>query len=213
MKTISKVVAIVSILIVITTLILILSKPEVEFNTQYCTEDNQCVRQSSCCDCGLGIYVNEKYYEHKECEQECNCESEYSRGLCINNTCTAVTLDEFCGKRKPSEQWEQNGEVCMCLAGQVVCGTKEQRAIRNQAKESLNKYYENIDTSCTIDDDCTVKDVHGCCGYLPQCVSQTFNPLPEDVKEWCTISQTPAICGFATINGCKCVEGTCKSII
>jgi hypothetical protein len=152
MKTISKVVAIVSSLVILTTIILILAKPEVEFDTTFCTSDDQCVRQSSCCDCGLGIYVNEKYYEHQICDEQCECASEPSRGLCIENTCTAVTLDQFCDQRKPNEQWDVNGESCLCLGGEVVCGTEEQRAVRQEAKTNLDTYYQNI-----------VKNMHNRC--------------------------------------------------
>ncbi|MFH1917440.1 MAG: hypothetical protein ABIJ21_09335 [Nanoarchaeota archaeon] len=61
---------------------------------KYCEEDTDCVRQESCCDCGLGNYVNKNYYAEIPCtESQCMCATQQSTGVCKNNQCTAVPAD------------------------------------------------------------------------------------------------------------------------
>ncbi len=60
---------------------------------RYCTSDDQCVRQQRCCDCGVGEWVNEKYYREIECEYTCKCAAFLSEGQCIDNQCTGVAVD------------------------------------------------------------------------------------------------------------------------
>jgi hypothetical protein len=57
---------------------------------KYCMSDSDCVRQSSCCDCGLGNYVNKKYYHAPQCEQRCMCATQQSIGKCENNVCIGI---------------------------------------------------------------------------------------------------------------------------
>lgn len=57
-------------------------------NEKYCERDTDCVRQKSCCDCGLGNYVNKKYYSQTECATQCMCATVDSIGKCIDNECT-----------------------------------------------------------------------------------------------------------------------------
>lgn len=67
----------------------------------YCDVDSDCVRQGSCCDCGLGKYVNKKYKVEPVCHVVCKCATEASMGKCIGNKCTAVPMTNpfkgFCG--------------------------------------------------------------------------------------------------------------------
>ncbi|MFH1106968.1 MAG: hypothetical protein V1787_03660 [Candidatus Micrarchaeota archaeon] len=58
----------------------------------YCERDSDCVRQGSCCGCGLGAYVNKKYLDQVFCEGQCRCLTIESRGVCVDNKCKAVPL-------------------------------------------------------------------------------------------------------------------------
>jgi len=66
-----------------------------------------------------------------------------------------------------------------------------------------------IDTSCRVDADCTVKDVGNCCGYYPACVNVDSPTFPERVKAECAKKGMFGTCGFPVIEGCRCVQGTC----
>jgi eight-cysteine-cluster-containing protein len=59
----------------------------------YCEKDSDCVRLNSCCDCGLGQYVN-IYNQQPECPKDqprCLCPIADSRGECQDNKCVAVS--------------------------------------------------------------------------------------------------------------------------
>lgn len=68
-----------------------------------------------------------------------------------------------------------------------------------------------VDYSCTIDADCTVKNVGNCCGYYPACVNIDSPTFPDQVKAACAASGTSSVCGFPAIGGCQCVEGRCTA--
>ncbi len=58
----------------------------------YCQKDGDCVRLNSCCDCGLGVYVN-TYNQKPECppgEPVCKCAIAPSKGVCQSSRCVAV---------------------------------------------------------------------------------------------------------------------------
>jgi eight-cysteine-cluster-containing protein len=58
----------------------------------YCQKDSDCVRKNSCCDCGLGEFVN-KYNQQPECppnEPRCACAIRLSHGECNASKCVAV---------------------------------------------------------------------------------------------------------------------------
>jgi hypothetical protein len=80
-------------------------------------------------------------------------------------------------------------------------------AARRPPEERLTQggvYY-----GCRTDADCTVKDVGNCCGYFPACVNTESPTFPEKVKAECGASGMSAVCGFAEIAGCQCLEGRC----
>jgi|GEM_PF-6697583 len=52
-----------------------------------CEKDGDCVRQPSCCDCGVGRWVNEKYRSNVTCENTCKCAIMDAVGVCENSTC------------------------------------------------------------------------------------------------------------------------------
>jgi len=66
-----------------------------------------------------------------------------------------------------------------------------------------------VDDRCTIDADCTVKNVGNCCGYYPACVHKDSPTFPELVAKRCAEEGTASICGYPEIRACACVEGRC----
>lgn len=60
-------------------------------NPQYCKTASDCVRQQSCCDCGLGQYVNKYNYNSTACTGPvCKCALQPSHGDCEGNKCVGV---------------------------------------------------------------------------------------------------------------------------
>lgn len=59
----------------------------------HCQKDSDCVRKNSCCDCGVGVWVNSKYNPDVICEYTCACAISDTVGVCENNTCI--------GKQRP----------------------------------------------------------------------------------------------------------------
>lgn len=66
-----------------------------------------------------------------------------------------------------------------------------------------------VDTRCSSDADCVVKDVRNCCGYYPACVNRDSKVFPEHVKAECARKNMLGVCGFAQIDGCTCSAGHC----
>ena len=67
-----------------------------------------------------------------------------------------------------------------------------------------------VDTSCTEDADCAVKNVGNCCGYFPACVNKDSPTFPDQVKAQCEKDGMASICGFREISSCTCTDGQCK---
>lgn len=65
--------------------------------------------------------------------------------------------------------------------------------------------------ACTVDADCTVKNVGNCCGYYPQCVNVAHRPNPAAVQAACAREGRSSVCGYPEIHGCRCVEGQCAA--
>ncbi|WP_296247127.1 hypothetical protein [uncultured Stenotrophomonas sp.] len=68
-----------------------------------------------------------------------------------------------------------------------------------------------VDSSCKVDADCTVKNVGNCCGYYPACVNVNSPTDPAGVQASCQAKGMMSVCGFAEIQGCRCVNGQCAS--
>lgn len=66
-----------------------------------------------------------------------------------------------------------------------------------------------VDSSCSVDNDCQVKDVGNCCGYFPACVNRNSETFPELVRAQCAKEGRMGICGFPTISACRCVDKLC----
>lgn len=67
-----------------------------------------------------------------------------------------------------------------------------------------------IDTSCTRDADCTIKNVGNCCGHYPACVNVDSPTDPEAVQAQCARTGMASVCGFPSISACQCVAGQCR---
>ncbi len=76
--------------------------------------------------------------------------------------------------------------------------------------ETLDEYYASIDYSCQTDADCEIKDVHNCCGYYPECVNADARTDADLVGELCQNEGMASICGFPSIDACRCSEGRCE---
>ncbi len=74
---------------------------------------------------------------------------------------------------------------------------------------SLGAYESSIIRSCQTDADCTIKDVHNCCGYYPACVNREAKTDPDYVRRLCENEQMGGICGFPEISGCRCINKLC----
>lgn len=68
-----------------------------------------------------------------------------------------------------------------------------------------------IDSSCKVDADCTVKNVGNCCGYYPACVNVNSPTNPEAVQAECARTGMASVCGFREISSCSCVSGQCQA--
>lgn len=69
---------------------------------------------------------------------------------------------------------------------------------------------DTVDYSCGTDADCVVKNVGNCCGAYPACVNRASPTFPERVKAECGRKGMAGTCGFPVIEGCACVEGSCR---
>jgi hypothetical protein len=66
-------------------------------------------------------------------------------------------------------------------------------------------------TACSVDADCTVKNVGNCCGEYLQCVNVAHEPDPAGVKAACEREGRSSICGAPDISGCQCIDGQCAA--
>jgi hypothetical protein len=66
-----------------------------------------------------------------------------------------------------------------------------------------------LDYSCNVDNDCTVKDVGNCCGAFPACVNRNSPTDPAAVKAECARRGQMSSCGFREVNQCGCRQGRC----
>jgi hypothetical protein len=59
----------------------------------FCRADADCMRRPTCCDCGLGTWVNKQFSEPRECrpgEPLCRCALQDAKGVCENNRCVGT---------------------------------------------------------------------------------------------------------------------------
>jgi len=128
---------------------------------RYCDEDSECVRETSCCDCGMGTYINKKFQREAECSgPRCMCAEMESYGKCINHVCTAVTAkyctsDAECacgkdqtgscaiGNRKYIDEKEQCPDFCTGIANNLAVRCVNNSCIQMQ-KATCGKEGENL---------------------------------------------------------------------
>lgn len=191
-------------------------KTDYIFDIQSCEVDDDCVREASCCDCSEGKFINRKYFEDVKCEEQCDCEPVITIGVCIENNCEPVRFEnEFCDdeeNHRIGETWNDSSKrTCTCNQNrEITCNDDD---TQRQASQDLNNYYSSIDYSCNTDSECTVKDIHNCCGEYPECVNVDAEVNSEKVTELCEKSDTAAVCGFPTINGCECKDNKCSGVV
>lgn len=88
--------------------------------------------------------------------------------------------------------------VALALA---ACSTPDTVAISAPASPS----------ACTVDADCTIKNVGNCCGEYRQCVNVAHLPDPAGVKAACEREGRSSMCGSPDIAGCQCIDGRCAA--
>ena len=69
-----------------------------------------------------------------------------------------------------------------------------------------------LDYSCNVDNDCTVKDVGNCCGAFPACVNKDSPTDPAAVKAECARRGEMSSCGFREVDQCGCRQGRCVEV-
>ena len=67
-----------------------------------------------------------------------------------------------------------------------------------------------LDTACTVDADCAVKNVGSCCGAMPACVHKDSPTDPAAVQAECQRKGLASTCGFREISACTCQDGRCR---
>jgi hypothetical protein len=67
-----------------------------------------------------------------------------------------------------------------------------------------------LDTACTVDADCAVKNVGNCCGAMPACVHKDSPTDPAAVQAECARKGLASTCGFREVSACTCREGRCR---
>lgn len=78
---------------------------------------------------------------------------------------------------------------------------------------TLEEYSAIINYSCDADSDCEIKDVRNCCGYYPECVNINAKVDPDFVNKACGEESMGSICGFPSIDACKCVNNKCQGYL
>lgn len=83
----------------------------------------------------------------------------------------------------------------------------------NQPYTTIGEYENSINYSCNIDSDCEIKDVHNCCGAYPVCTNSNAKTDPGFVEKACEKEGISSICGFDSIDSCKCVNKKCQGYL
>lgn len=122
-----------------------------KLNEKYCDVDSDCVRKNSCCDCGLGNYINKKFQEAVECEgPRCLCAVMDSTGKCVNHQCIAVPkIEGFCGTSTFGSCSSSNDCVKGGCSSQV-CQSKSEKPVITTCEyaECYDPKPYNLDCKC-----------------------------------------------------------------
>jgi hypothetical protein len=121
----------------------------------------------------------------------------------VEKTCKNLCGDGIC-------------QEMVCLAIGCPCAETAESCPKDCKGEmgyDLDEYYSNIDYSCNTDSDCVIKDVHNCCGYYPKCVNKDTEVNSDYVSKACATEKMGSICGFPSINSCRCVQNKCEGFL
>ena len=83
----------------------------------------------------------------------------------------------------------------------------------SQPYATLNEYENSINYSCNVDSDCEIKDVHNCCGAYPVCTNSNAKTDPDFVRKACDKEDVANVCGFDSVDSCKCVNNKCQGYL
>ncbi|MEW6722514.1 MAG: eight-cysteine-cluster domain-containing protein [Candidatus Micrarchaeota archaeon] len=194
----------------------------------YCRQDSDCVRLNSCCDCGLGQYVN-IYNQQPECTEgpSCMCPIALSHGECEDNKCIAVAnvappppeekVSIFSGhgecgsEEKPTRTVTSEGLV---FEGRISAPNpchKVSANVKKTVSGGKTSYALNLTTSPTDAEVC-VK----CLGYVPWQINITgfFGPVDIYYDGKKVYPDEAGFCGWSTNGSCftdaDCITGGCS---
>ena len=85
-------------------------------------------------------------------------------------------------------------------------------AAATRAEDSTIAIPGRVDYSCVVDADCTVKDIGNCCGYYPACVNRDSPTFPQQVLAECERKGLAGVCGFPSIQSCRCEAKRCAAV-
>ncbi len=188
----------------------------------YCQQDSDCVRLNSCCDCGMGTYVNKYNQQEPICSgPRCLCPTAPSSGACVDNRCVAVQgymkvgLDfnsstGYCGNETaPNVAFTPDG---MSLNGSVGGGSVCRYAVAQILPES-GGYALNISTRAIPG----VATCVNCAGTIPWSANITgYNGTLNVYYDGRLVYPPTAtgFCGWSTNGACStdsdCVRGGCS---
>ena len=78
---------------------------------------------------------------------------------------------------------------------------------------TLEEYNNSIDYSCVENSDCVIKDVGNCCGAYPECVNKNTITDLDFVNRACAEESLDSVCGFPSIDSCRCVNSVCEGFL
>ena len=84
---------------------------------------------------------------------------------------------------------------------------------KSQPYTTLGEYENSINYSCNVDSDCEIKDVRNCCGVYPVCTNSNAKTDPDFVDKACEKEGISSVCGFDSIDSCKCVNKKCQGYL
>lgn len=75
---------------------------------------------------------------------------------------------------------------------------------------TLADYEAELNLSCETDSDCAITNVGNCCGFYPTCTNaEESGAAPDLVNLLCEQNGLVSVCGYPSISGCQCIDGTC----
>lgn len=187
----------------------------------FCKKDSDCVRLNSCCDCGLGVYVN-KYNQQPEClpgQPRCMCPIALSKGLCLDNKCVAAPYNTtsiemifrsnkgVCGGEEAPERMDGDGWVFFngSIGGGSVC-----RTISAELITSGDGYMLDLTTKAIPG----VAACINCQGTIPWTANITGHSGNISVRYDGRTVFPPNFCGWSTNGTCAgdsdCMSGGCS---